>query len=347
MSVQSFEKINPKFRQLADQFCFSDRLDLDLSEFKFLLRENFDVHYWYFLDRLQKCTDIFWQNGQQFWSNRFSFLFSLSEKNLIKVLEDYLKNRMFQLIKVKNNIDIRYNIEYLQFVEFCKVKLLRNESLLDIKNYLIDLPSQTKFEKLVTLVQSFTPFLFKDLSEYAEHLTTKITNSTRNFDFLLFLEQKNVPLNRLPIAKLVYDLVMERAHSDKNCYAFFYLINDKKIRDLLKEKYSVLYKRKLISLLEYCDYDILDEHHFRNINNLLDLDDTLADDIVRVYAEKIYDRDIVNKTANVNKLIRLAKICPQISPRKILAFLSSNNKVPDIKYIVSAFPELKKLAAFV
>jgi hypothetical protein len=347
MSVQSFEKVNTRFRQLADQFCFSDRLDLDLSDFKSLLRENFDVHYWYFLDRLQKCTDIFWENGDQFWFNRFSFLFSLNEKNLIKNLEEYLKNRMFQIVKDKKYIDIRYDIEYLQFVEFCKVKHLRSENLLEIKNYLIDLPSQTKFEKHITLVQSFTPFLFKNLNDYAEHLTAKITNSTRNFDFLLFLEQKDVPLDRLPIAKLAYDLITERTHSDKNCLAFFYLISDKKIRDLLKEKYCILCKRKLISLLEYCDYYILDAHHFRNISNLLDLDDTLADDIVRVYAEKIYDRDIVNKTANINKLIKLAKICPQVSPRKILAFLSSNNKVPDIKYIVSAFPDLKKLAAFV
>jgi hypothetical protein len=41
------------------------------------------------------------------------------------------------------------------------------------------------------------------------------------------------------------------------------------------------------------------------------------------------------------------KTFPQISPKKILAYLSSQNKMTDIKYMLLAFPNLRKLAAFV
>jgi hypothetical protein len=346
MSVQ-LERINPKFRQLTDQLCFSDRLDLDLVEYKSLLRENFGDHYIYLLDRLQKCTDIFWQDGEKFWAHRFDFLFSLNEKTVLKNLEDYLEARMFQLVKEKRHIDIKYDIEYLQFVEFCKVKHSRNESLLSVKNYLIELPSTTSFDKLTGLINSFIPFLFKDINEYAENIIDKITYSTSNFEFLLSLEKQGIKLDKRPIVQLIFNIITERSHCEKNNRAFFYLFNNGEVRELFKKKYRASHKIKLISLLGDCSFQVLDEYHLRNIKNLLELDPSLADSIVEAYVNRTYERDSVHKTANADKLIRLVKICPEISARKILAFLSSNDKVHDIKYMVAAFPDLKKLAAFV
>jgi hypothetical protein len=346
MTVQ-LEKINPRFRQLTDLLCFSDRLDLDLSEFKSLLKENFNDHHEYLWDRLEKCTKIFWNNGEQFWSNRFSFLFELNERSLVKKLGEHLESRMFELVRVKERVDIQYDIEYLQFVEFCKIKHSRNESLVSVKDYLISLPSQSKFEKLTTIVRSFLPFVFENMEEYAEQLARRITHSTRNFDFLLSLEEHGIELNRQPIAQLTHELIVERLPNEKNCRALLYLIHDKGVRELLKKKYHVSCKSKLLSLLECVDFRLLEEYHFRNIKNLLELDPSLADNIIDLYARKIYDRDSGHKTANADKLIRLVKTCPQISPRRIIAFLSTNNKVPDIRYVVTAFPDLKKLAAFV
>lgn len=345
MPIQ-LDKINPKFRQLVDQLCFSDRLDIDLSDFKQLLRENIHVHHEYLWDRLQKSTEIFWDQNQ-FWLNRFSFLFSLNEKALIKKLEGYLEKRMFNMIKQKNHVNILYDIEYVQFIEFCKVKHLYHESLLNVKNYLIDLPSETQFDTLITVIQSFIPFLFKDIDEYAEQLLNKIICSTRNFDFLVALEQYGYKLDREPIAQLAYNLITDYSHNNKSCRAFFYLINDKEVFALLKQKYLPSCRKKITNFLKACDLHLLEELHLRNIKNILELDSLLMDDLVELYAGKIYDRDLGHKTANIDKLIKLVKTCPQISPRKILAYLSSNNKVPDIKYIVRAFPDLKKLAAFV
>jgi hypothetical protein len=346
MTVQ-LDKISPRFRQLTDLLCFSDKLDLDLTDFKHLLKENFNDHYDYLWDRLLISFDIFWENGEQFWSNRFNFLFSLNEKILIKNIEELLEKRMFQLVREKEHIDVRYDTEYQQFVEFCKIKHLRNESLSNIKDYLIDLPSQTRLDKLINVVSSFTPFVFASMEDYAEQLSGKITHSASNFDFLLALEERGLTLNRVPIVQIANELIVARPHSEKNCLAFLYLIHDKGVRDMLKIKYHISCRSKLLSLLNYSTFRMLESRQFFNIKSLLELDPFLADDLIILYAKKIYDRHSSHKMANPDKLVRLVKTCPEISSRRIIAFLSTNNKVPDIKYIVSAFPELKKLAAFV
>jgi hypothetical protein len=73
----------------------------------------------------------------------------------------------------------------------------------------------------------------------------------------------------------------------------------------------------------------------------------VVDELAIIYADKLYQRRTSHKKSNADRLIRLLKSVPQITPKKILAYLSSRNQVPDIKYILSAFPDLRKLAAFV
>lgn len=349
MTVQ-LDRVNPKFRQLTDLLFFSDRMDLDLSEFKSLLKENYNNHHAYMWDRLQKCTEVFWENGEQFWSNRFAFLLSLDEKQVSKNLEELLETRMFELVRNKSQVNIAYDIQYLQFVEFCKLKFQKKEDLSNIKNYLMELPSHSSVEKLVNIVNSFTPFVFNSLNDYADHLARKITQSSRNFDFLLALEEmapENFFLDREPIVKLAKDIIIDRSLNDKNRRAFFNIINDKKIMLSLKKEYHISMRVRLVSLLDSCEYQMIEEHHLRNIKNILELDPSLADDIVEIYAAKLYGRSSGHKKANADRLIRLVKTIPEISSRKVLSFLSSNNKMNDIKYVLSSFPDLKKLAAFV
>ena len=51
--------------------------------------------------------------------------------------------------------------------------------------------------------------------------------------------------------------------------------------------------------------------------------------------------------ANIDRIIRVLKTFPQFSPKKMLVYLANNNRMTDIKYLLNAFPDLRKLAAFI
>lgn len=340
------DRINPKFRQSVDLLLFSDRMDLDLSNFKSLLRET-SQHFEYLWDRFQRSCDIYWEDGKQFWFDRLSFLLSLNDKSLSKRIEEFLENRMFEIVRERASIDITYDVEFLQYVEFCKVKYSKKDSLLNVRAYLIDMPSQISVDKLIALVQAFVPFVFRDLNEYAEAISRKVAQSARSFDLLLALEARGLKFDRQPIAQLAKDIVMIRAHNEKNRRAFFAILNDPSVMSLFKKDYDVVCRDKLLEMLQTCDHSLIEDQHLRNFKNLMLLDPTLADEVAVIYADKLFLRGTGHKKANADRLIRLLRNVPQVAPKKILAYLSAGNRMTDIKYILASFPELKKLAAFV
>lgn len=341
------DKINPKFRHLTDLMLFSDRMDLDFSEFKTLLRENHSDHFEYLWNRFKRASTIFWEEGEKFWFSRINFLYSLGDKSLNKSLEEHFQKGMVSLLRSKHLVDIRYDIEFLQFLEYCKVKHSKQESLVQFKTYLTDIPSHLNAEKIIKIVNHFIPIVFSDINEYVGVISKKITQSSRHYDLLLALEQQGVPFNKEPIIKLGLELITERTHNDKNRRAFFAILNDGYVRSGLKDIYKNSYRDKLLEFIEDCDYQVIEEHHLRNIKNIIDLDSSVADDLAMMYADKLYHRNTGHKKANADRLIRLMKVVPEVNPKKVLAYLSSNNKMSDIKYVLSAFPELRKLAAFV
>lgn len=346
MSVQ-LDRINPKFRQLTDLLLFSDRMDLDLAEFKTLLRESHSDHFEYLWDRFKRASTIFWEEGEKFWFSRINFLQSLNDKNLNKYLEDHFQKRMVNLLRSKHSVDIRYDIEFLQFLEYCKVKHSKKESLVHFKQYLTDSPSHLNAEKIIKIVNHFIPIVFSDINEYVEIISKKITQSSRHYDLLLALEQRGVTFDKTPIIKLGLGLITERAFNEKNRRAFFAVLNDGYVRKGIKELYNSGHRDRLIEFIEACDYQVIEEHHLRNIKNIIDLDSSVADDLAMIYADKLYSRNTGHKKANADRLIRLMKVVPEITHKKVLAYLSSNNKMSDIKYVLSSFPDLRKLAAFV
>ena len=343
----SLEKINPKFRSLTDLLFFSDRMDLDLSEFKALLKENYAIHSEYLWDRFSKSAQIFWEDGSKFWSHRLTFLLDLNDKNLSSRLEEHLEKRMFDTVRAKHQLDFHYDIEYLQFLEYCKIKHKRNDSLLSVRSYFTEMPATIHSDKLIKIVEAFIPIVFTNIDEYVAVITKKITTSARNFDFLLSLQAKGIAFDKAPIIELVKSILMERAHNDKNRRAFFTIIKDDIIRQALKDDYQPQYRAKLIALLEACNYQMIEENHLINIKNIIDLDPSVTDDLIVIYADSLYKRSTGHKKANADRLIRVLKTFPQIAPKKILAYLSNSNKMNDIKYVLSSFPDLKKLAVFV
>ena len=346
MSIQ-LDKINPKFRQLTDLLFFSDRMDLDLTEYKSFLKEKYDIHYEYLWDRFDKSTNICWENGNQFWAQRLSFLLNIGDKGLIVQVEDHLEKKMFGLLRSKYEVNDQFDIEYIQFLELCKIKHYNKDSLLLIKSQLLDMPSHINIDKLISIINSFIPFVFSSMDEYAENIVKRITVSSRHFDLLVALERHGIAFDKEPIISLAYEIIAERTFSEKKRRALFTIINDAGIRAELKKKYTPANRDRFLQFLESCDYQMIEEHHLRNIKNIIDLDPCIADDLSAIYADKLYSRTTGHKRANADRLIRLLKAVPQITPKKILVWLSANNKVPDIKYMLTAFPDLKKLAAFV
>lgn len=341
------EKINPKFRTLVDLLFFSNRMNLDLSDFKSFMKDNHDNHVDYLWDRFQKASQIFWEDGLSFWLHRLTFILNLNEKSLTKDVESFIEKRMFTLVSVKYELSLKHDIEFQQYFQLCQVKHNRKESLLSVKEYLLDMSSHSRADKLMKLVNSFIPIVFKDINEYTDLLSKKITQSARSFELLHELEEQGIVFNKQPLIQLAKDLLLERTQNDKNRRALLVMLGDSNILSQLKADYNPAYRARLVSFLEASDYQEIEGRHLANVKKLLELDPNLGEDLATIYADKLYARRTGHKKANADKLIRLLKTFPQIQPKKVLAYLSSNNKMSDIKYILSAFPDLKKLAAFV
>lgn len=319
---------------------------MELSQFKELLKESYNVHFNYLWARFTRGSDIAWEDGPSFWEHRLTFLLSLNDKNLSKKISEHLEKRMFSVVRHKYDADPSYDIEYLQFLELCKVKYGRNENLNAIKGEIIELSAYVRFDNLITIVNSFIPTVFPDINEYVEIVTKKIIGSSRNYDLLVALEAKGIQFNKEPIVELTRELILERDRKPKNCRAFFTLLNDTYVRERIKEEYDEQYHDRIISLVKSSDVSLIEDFHLRNMKNLISLDHELADKIAVIYADKIYNK-LISKRACADKFIRLLKTCPEISHKKFLVYLSSKSKMSDIKYLIAAFPDLKNLAAFV
>jgi hypothetical protein len=341
-----YENLNLRFRNLTDLLFYSDRLDLDLSEYKLLYKENRTIHSTYILNVFKRTSDIFWENNDSFWVNRLTFIFSLNEKHLSEEVSSFIQKRMLNLIKFKPDIDIKYDVEFQQFVAYCKVKLQRGEDLSLIKEQFLSLPSNNSAERLMQIVPNFIPIFYKDINEYLDYIIKRIPQSGRNFELLLELEEMGLCYNKAPIFSLAKELLLERPFNDKNRRALFSLLYDDAILASLK-KIEHPIKDRLLGLLNTSSYKDIEDRHFSNVKHLLELDPSLSDDVANIYATRLYARGSGHRKSNADRLIRLLTLFPQIQPKKVLAFLSSNNKMIDIKYMLSAFPELRKLAAFV
>lgn len=347
MGCLHLDKISPEFRNLVDLLCFTERLDINLSNFYDLLQSNRKIHLEYFIERFHSSCEIYWQNAEQLWLHRISLLLSLNDKFISRHIEKFIEGRMIGLIKTKQKISPKYDVIYVQFLAYIKVKCFRKENLNNIKNYFIELSSQVKADKLIQIIYSLIPYLFKDINEYVSLISKNIIRSARNFEILQELEKGGVCFDKQPMLHLASTIMLTSQTGYKPIRAFFAIINDPTILKQIKQNYIIDYRQNLVSLLSNADYQILEEQHFRNVKNILMIDPVIADNIALIYTEKLYLRHSDHRKANADRLIRLMKMYPQISSKKILVWLSNHNKMSDIKYILLSFPSLRKLAAFV
>lgn len=341
------EKLDSDFRKITDLLLFSDRTDLSLLDYSNLIKKNYPDHIQYLWDRFQKSANIFWPDTNSFWFNRLNILLSLNDKFLYKNIQDFIDKRMFNLVITKKELSLKHDIEYIQYLQLYKVKSSRGENLLSVKNYLAELPAYISIDKLLYIVQSFIPFVYNDMNEYTETLCRKIGQAPHNFTILLKLENLGIPLNKEFIVDLAKRMLIERTTDIQEIRSLFLIINQPALLKDLKKVYDKSYQKNLLEMIKFLDFRIIEEFHLRNIKNIIQLDSSIVDELTIIYIDKLYNRKIKHKKANADRIIRLIKTCPQVSARKIIAMLSNKNKLNDIKYIASVFPELKKLSAFI
>ena len=338
------DRVDPQFRILTDQLFFTDRIDLDFSEFKTLLSSK-DFHFDYLWDRFSRSSEIFW--SESFWVNRFELLLSLNIKRIETDIESSLLSKFRNLLMTQYNASPAYHNSYIRFIAWSKAKVSQKVNITSLKDLLLSMPHFTQASKILSVVRNFTPHLFTSEAEYIADLSIEVGHSAHSFEIIKQLEGQGISIDKAPLFKLVRNLLFKRAVNRPNRRSFFAMIDDPSIMAHLKSEYKPEHRDRLLSLVRACEYKEIEEYHLRNVKNLLELDDSIADELMTTYANSLYARGIGYKKANVQRLIRLCRTHQQFSPKKILVYLSSQNRMADIKYLMIAFPDLKKLIPFV
>lgn len=336
--------VDPKFRKLVDQLFFTDRTDIDTSDFQRLFA-NKDIHFEYLLDRIKRSREIFWE--ESFWIDRFEFLLTVNPRKIEQEIESILLSEFKQLLMRAHGISPTYNNVYLQLIAWTKAKNNKKLGVKSIEELLVGMLHFTPADQTLEVVENFIPHIFQNFSDYVAIISKNVPQSARNFQMMQELEQLGVMLDKDPMFKLGRDLLFKRALNRPNRRTLFNLFTDNSIMAHLKSQYKPEHKDRLIALIKSCDHKEIEEEHLRNIKNLLDLDATIADELLATYADKLYARGTGVQGANIKRLIRVCKTFPHFSPKKLLVWLSTNNRVSNIKFLIAAFPELKPLVPFV
>lgn len=335
--------IDPKYRKLVDQLFFTDRTDLDKSEF-IQLFANKDVHFDYLWDRIRRSREIFWE--ESFWIDRFEFLLTVNPRKIEQDLESKLLSEFKQLLMHTYNVNPQYNNVYLQMIAWTKAKNNKKLGTKAIESLLIELIHFNSVPQVLEVIKQFIPHIFQNMDEYVTLISKGITASSRNMQLVQELEKLGISLDKEPMLKLSRDLLFKRALNRPNRRTLFNLFTDQVVMDHLKAQYKPENRDRLIAFVKSCDFKEIEERHLRNIKNLLDIDVTIADELLTTYAEKLYARGTGAQGANIKRLIKACKTYPQFSPKKLLVWMSNNNRVSNIKFLTSAFPDLKPLVPF-
>lgn len=335
--------VDSQFRYLTDLLLFSDRTDVDWSNYRILLNE--EANYLYLAERFNRCVEMYW--NEEFWKHRLDFLFSLRHKRLHQLMDSLIEDKFRFLIRSNSHASPFVHREFVQYIGLCIAKSRHKGNLMTAKKLLLQLPHSVRTDDLTRFISYFTPFVYSSLEVYWTALTREVVSSNRAFQVLETLEKRGVPIDHHLVQQIAKNLFFQRSLNLKNRRALLAMLNNDTIRHIIKLEYKPEHQQRIITLLNQCDVREIEEKHLVNIKNLLDIDEKIADQLLVIYADKLSNRLTGSKKANIDRLIRVLKTFSQCSPKKVLVYLSNNNRMPDIKYLLKAFPELKKLAVFI
>lgn len=337
-------KIDPTFRRLADLLFFTDRTDIDTSNFLDLLGKT-DDHYEYLWDRFLRSVEINWD--EPFWLDRFDLILKYDPRDFKQEVERFLllkfrRQAMWYSFKGREGA----SNEYLQLVAWSKAKSARKQNLSSVKSYLLELPFSVKVETIHSTIHDFIPSVFADTPDFVSCLVANSGQYARTLDVLKSLEKLGMPVEKTQLYKLAGNLLTKQNHSYYNRRSFFTLLADPEIFVSMKTDYHADQRAPLLSMVMSSDYKELENNGFLNMNNLLQLDASIADEMMDMYVKSLYSRGYGNKKANVQRLITLCRNYPQFSTKKVLMSLADHG-TRNVGAFAVAFPELQNLVAFV
>lgn len=337
-------KIDPVFRRLTDLLFFTDRMDIDASNFLELLGKT-DDHYEYLWDRFLRSVEINWD--ETFWLDRFDLLLKNNPRDLKHEVEKFLlvkfrRQAMWYSFKGKEGA----NNEYTLLVAWSKAKAARKENISQVKSYLMEFPFNVKVETVSSTIQDFIPSIFANTSDFVSCLVQNSGQYARTLDVLKSLEKLGMPVEKTQLYKLAGNLLTKQNYSYYNRRSFFTLLADPDIFTSMKTDYHADQRTPLLSLVMSSDYKELENNGFLNMHNLLQLDASIADEMMDKYVQSLYSRGYGNKKANVQRLITLCRNYPQFSTKKVLMSLADHGS-RNVGAFAAAFPELQNLVAFV
>jgi hypothetical protein len=339
-----FEKVDPKFRELTDLLLFSNRTDLDFSNYKALLKQSTALHIRYIIHVLENSSKIYWDNAEDLWYYRSNVLLSLNINSLTLKLANVASSGINYIFFKKNN-KLNYDyIEVKQFLGICRALKNNKKGLFSFREDFAMIVSSTKFEDLFNIIKLIVPVVFDSVEDYIDLISGKIVKSNRNIDFLLYLEKYNYSFDRDLIVNLFFDILENRNYTSKNIKALFAIMGDPKSLSQISARFNDVHKRKFLNYLKASSKFYLNK---KNVSNILLLHNSMSDDVADVFVGLICDSLGSNTNANTNKLISLIKDHPELSAKKMLLCISKLEEKKYIKSFVKAFPELKAISLFI
>lgn len=335
--------LNSEFRNKTDLLFFTNRLDLDCKNYKDLFWLDIENNSQYILDRFYKGSEIFWDvDSEGVWNSRLTILLDLESVVVTKAVDKFVNKRLVALFRNRQDLNIKYYTEFIQYLEFAKVKYSRKENLSQIRNYLLELPNSFKVEKVIEIVRLFIPFIFKDVNEFASQLCRKIIHSPKNLLILRELERLGVKYNRQLLVDC-FDLVLAKPTSRKTAKAFMALMEEKEVVSHFK---TLKVGSKIDELMFELDFKELEHNKYVVFNNLTVDCERLVAPLLELYIDKLLLRGSRYIKSNCNRCARLCQALPSFEPKMVFHYFSSKNKLEYVREFSNLYPSLKQYIPF-
>lgn len=337
------DKVDLKFRSLSDLFLLSNNSVPDSVIFSALLKDKDNFNY--FWNRFRISSNIFWEDNNEVWYNKFIYLLSLNNKSLSTRIERFLEKRFKQILLSDKAPHIIYDIEYSQYVQFCKAKKKLKHKLKFVREFLLSTIERSKFERSIPIVKEFIPTVFKDINDLSITLSNKLYHGSSYLIILRELEKKHGAItNNVKIYNIFLNLLSRKNHTFEQKDALLSLIIDDSIFALIKQNYNPSIKKSFTSLVKNIGYYEVVENNFKAFKNIIEIDNSFLDSMVESVITSIY-KSYFN-ARKINLILKLMKSVPEIQPKKVFYAVANNNGKMEMKTLVRKYPELKGLSLF-